>query len=1237
MGRVLASHPLRARPPPSPPHHRSSPRTMASRRLAISSLLCDDDDDDRPPPPAHIPPPPDPPIPPTFPLQSVVLAPHLLRPRHERAHRPQQPPHPHPHHDLAALPLSLQSAAPRRHTPSPEIAKALPTERERHAHMPRTSQDKAWADPQRVREQWMPSPPPAQAHRYDPLSADRQTRPDPPRARPYPHPYQQQQVDGVGAPTHFVPRTPPPPGPPAHARTPVALYPTMSHSPSPQSTVSLASRHPSVSPTATYTQQRVSAASPVDYYMRPPASQPSASSHPRLRRPSQSQTLPGSQAHQPSAPRFPHNPYSDPSSSSSSTSISTPSYSPPAPRSATTSISSSSFTKTLLNPAPSPVQTHAAMGGLEALVQAATVERRRLSGEKPRVHERESRGSHSLKGSPEVAFRSSPETAHRTPIQEPAPRAPPMSLFIPTEHSVTLMERSSRIPMEPSLRTPVDPPPMPNVVQERPSKRRRRSSSQAREQAGLERPVKRATVSPGLERQRPVSMASPIVERPRSLASPTMEWPRSAAGPALDVPLSTSPIADTRDRQGWPASPVVQRQWAAALVVERTHTPPAMEAPLRRASASPMGQPRTFMPSTIVERPVPAPAFPSSIVEQPRPVVVSQARAVHSTIVEQPRPVVVPQARASRSPIVGQRRYSVEERLPSPAAKVEPWVEQTLYVSAPSPAPPPKRRTSSEGSSRFQILPTTEVPHEDLPRPVPLLLPVSQVPDARDTQSPPSAPQPPKSPKRPPVFEPHKDEVEPMAAAEPLEEPMPLREPSPPPVVETLRSPTPAQLPPPPARTPTPPPAQAPARSPTPPPAQRSATPPVHAPARSATPPAPAPAHSATPPPQAPAPEVVAPEPPREATKSPSPPAVADERRLTPIRSPTPVAARSPTPPSAPLVPSEVVAPTPTPPPTVVPESVLEPVPTPPPQPVGAEPVLAPVDTGIPEAQNVVPTLPLSSPPSPAHEPSPPPRLPSPAKSEASPAPAPTVLVPADVEMDVDTELALELELAVDTPVAHTETDVDDELLSLVGDTQPRREPKPKPHAHHDKHEKVKSMALPPAAVHPSLSAMTHVKAERDSMPPPPPSVSSVREGESSGIGNGSSKVDERPALSKKKVSSSPAVRHVHFADFRRSPSRSPSSPSCRSLASNLVDRASPRASRPRQTLRTRSGTRNGRKRRRYLFLLLPLPPPGARRRLLLQRRSRRRRRSLRCGLGRRPPCQVLQPRMQIPRRRRRT
>ncbi|KAH9984681.1 hypothetical protein BJV74DRAFT_797182 [Russula compacta] len=165
---------------------------------------------------------------------------------------------------------------------------------------------------------------------------------------------------------------------------------------SPAPTLSL-SRPPSIhSPSSPLLYTQRPALSPVGYYHSPPSS--SASQYDLPFQPTVSPTL-----------RLPrHNNHTEPTPSSSMhhTSLS---------RISTTS----SFPQALLNPV-SPQQSP--LGGLEALVQAATAERDRLEA-KASLDRKADTSRSTVRRSPELLFRPSHE-ASRTHLQAPAPRTP---------------------------------------------------------------------------------------------------------------------------------------------------------------------------------------------------------------------------------------------------------------------------------------------------------------------------------------------------------------------------------------------------------------------------------------------------------------------------------------------------------------------------------------------------------------------------------------------------------------------------------------------------------------------------------------------------------------------------------------------------------------------------------------------------------------------------------------------
>ncbi|KAI0271367.1 hypothetical protein BC834DRAFT_966858 [Gloeopeniophorella convolvens] len=232
-----------------------------------------------------------------------------------------------------------------------------------------------------------------------------------------------------------------PPSPPRHP-PPQSPFTTsrLSESPSSRSPVRPPSHHSSSSPLL-YTQR--SAPSPGSYYRSP--SQYDHSFQPPI-----SPTLRYSR----------HDHHSEPVASSST-------HHPPLSRISTAP--SSSFPQTLLNPV-SPQQSP--LGGLEALVQAATAERDRL--EAKASLERKTDGSRSaVQRSPELLFRS-PHDIPRTQLQAPAPRTP----ITPSLISGPLLNDSYS---ESSFRTDTSP-------EVRPAKRRRQSDSQSGSDRGWDSP-----------------------------------------------------------------------------------------------------------------------------------------------------------------------------------------------------------------------------------------------------------------------------------------------------------------------------------------------------------------------------------------------------------------------------------------------------------------------------------------------------------------------------------------------------------------------------------------------------------------------------------------------------------------------------------------------------------------------------------------------------------------------------
>ncbi|OBZ80046.1 Set1 complex component spp1 [Grifola frondosa] len=195
-------------------------------------------------------------------------------------------------------------------------------------------------------------------------------------------------------------------------------------------------RHPSHSPALS---TRPISASPVGYYNPMSQSLPSYGSSQQLYYPSrvplQEDTIAG-----PSSPSVPLSPshefYSLRSSQPLSTSRSQPSafVTDPPPQSRTTSAASLT---NLLNAAVPTSQTMTGMGGLEALVQAATQERRRLSGEMQSSEGREETARHPS-ASPIMSRASAlPEIVHQPHEREPTatPVRPHLDLLLDTGSS----------------------------------------------------------------------------------------------------------------------------------------------------------------------------------------------------------------------------------------------------------------------------------------------------------------------------------------------------------------------------------------------------------------------------------------------------------------------------------------------------------------------------------------------------------------------------------------------------------------------------------------------------------------------------------------------------------------------------------------------------------------------------------------------------------------------------------
>ncbi|THH19856.1 hypothetical protein EW146_g1386 [Bondarzewia mesenterica] len=459
---------------------------MAARRLAISSLLCSDDSS---PPSTN----------PSRPLSSpdtVVLAPHLLRPRPRQDHslydRPMSPPFP-PSPSLKStrdfVPLSLQSDL-RRHTPSPDRRHAG------HMMVDRTTSavDGGGGDRTEGRIEGGRT-----IYHYDQLSTERQVRPEM---------TQREQRHLVQSPYqhHIAPQ-------PAHTPRPLSQSPSTPFtfpgppSLSPPSQFSVPHR---TSSTSTNYAQRASA-SPVNYYHPSPSPLPATTYH----RP---QSSPRSANH--------HRPELGLSTSSSYTAI----HQRP---------SSTSFSSALINPVspsmPSP------LGGLEALVQAATEERRRINGESlsgvDRDRDRRIEGfCTSASRSPEVPYRPADHVPqqhrHSFTSQPPVPLSP----VAYARHSPN---RAS--PERPSSRHVDD------AADQRPHKRRRRSRSQSVSDREREHGAPNLPVEPPADHRPPPAssknalslLLSPMTEKEEKTQDP-QSFNNATRGPVSDLDRQSS-------------------------------------------------------------------------------------------------------------------------------------------------------------------------------------------------------------------------------------------------------------------------------------------------------------------------------------------------------------------------------------------------------------------------------------------------------------------------------------------------------------------------------------------------------------------------------------------------------------------------------------------------------------------------------------------------------------------------
>ena len=231
------------------------------------------------------------------------------------------------------------------------------------------------------------------------------------------------------------------------------------------------------------------------------------------------------------------------------------------------STTTSSFPQTLLNPVSvSPQQSP--LGGLEALVQAATVERDRLEA-RASLDRRSDTTRSTVRRSPELHFHSSLE-APRAHLQAPAPRTP----ITPTVISGPVLRDSYS---ESSLRIGVSP-------EAHPSKRRRQSDSNSGSDRSWDSlpswdpaPQFSGLMGPGI--------------KPRGLSSEL----RTEARPALPMSLQDTVEAGTRGRR---VSPVRDHATRTQLVVEEEESTFQCLAPTYRDSAPPRGEGQHIFPTT---------------------------------------------------------------------------------------------------------------------------------------------------------------------------------------------------------------------------------------------------------------------------------------------------------------------------------------------------------------------------------------------------------------------------------------------------------------------------------------------------------------------------------------------------------------------------------------------------------------------------------------------------------------
>jgi hypothetical protein len=366
-----------------------------------------------------------------------------------------------------------QTAAPRR-TPSPDSDFSHPS-----LH--------AWPPPPGSRRAYNPSQDMFNSPQYDPESSS-QLRTSQQLQQPYM--------------PHSTPRT-------SYPQSPFPM--TRLSSDSPASTISL-TRPPSIhSPSSPLLYTQRSAPSPGGYYHSPPF--PSTSHHDPSFQPSVS----------PKLRHLRHNSHTEPAASSSMhhSSLS---------RISTTS--SSSFPQALLNPV-SPQQSP--LGGLEALVQAATVERDRLEA-KASLDRKADASRSAVQMNPDLLFRS-PLDGSRTHLQAPAPRTP----VTPSLMSGTLLrdsysESSLRMGTRPDAQT---------------SKRRRQSDSLPGPECGWDPPLPldsslqfSGLMGPGMKPRR---LSSEI----RTEARPTLPLPSRDIEEAAAAGSRMSPPRDHAARRSY--------------------------------------------------------------------------------------------------------------------------------------------------------------------------------------------------------------------------------------------------------------------------------------------------------------------------------------------------------------------------------------------------------------------------------------------------------------------------------------------------------------------------------------------------------------------------------------------------------------------------------------------------------------------------------------------------------------